>query len=301
MKKSWLLPAAAVIGGVAGLLVRRLHLAHDFDPASGLPVAQPAYALPLYGITAVVLVVLLGLSLGKYRAFDRQFSSAFYSRTPFWFVVAAAGGVLLFAAGLLDLMEVFRPASLELGAAVVQTTRAARILRLLLGVLSLLAGVGVYFTALNTRKKGEYRSGWFSLPGLTCCVWVMLSYQEWAKDPVVSHYVFPLLAALLAMVACYLIAAFAFGKGKVRAALFFASAAAAVGIMLLADGEALYLVSLRVGLILWLLSMAGCLADNASRPAPPAVLPEGCAPADCASCPGCTPTGEKPTLPDNND
>ena len=129
----------------------------------------------------------------------------------------------------------------------------------------------------------------------------MLSYQEWAKDPVVSHYVFPLLAALLAMVACYLIAAFAFGKGKVRAALFFASAAAAVGIMLLADGEALYLVSLRVGLILWLLSMAGCLADNAARPAPPAVLPEGCAPADCASCPGCTPTGEKPTLPDNND
>ena len=58
MKKCWLLPAAAVIGGVAGLLVRRLHLAHDFDPASGLPVAQPAYALPLYGITAVVLVVL---------------------------------------------------------------------------------------------------------------------------------------------------------------------------------------------------------------------------------------------------
>ena len=122
----------------------------------------------------------------------------------------------------------------------------------------------------------------------------MSCYQTWAKDPVVSHYLFPLLAVLLSMAACYLIAAFAFGRGKVTAALFFASAAAAVGIMVLFDGEALYLVSLRVGLILWLLSMAGCLAVNAARPAPPAVLPEGCTPADCAACPGCTPDGKKP-------
>ena len=296
MKKSWLLPAAAVIGGVAGLLVRRLYLANDFDPVTELPVAQPRYSLPLYGITAAVLVLLLVLSRGKHRSFDRQFSSAFYPRTPFWFVVAAAGAVLFFAAGVLNLMDVFRPAEMAMG---VYVTRAARILRILLGALSLLAGVGIYFTALNTRKKGEYRSGWLSLPGFVCCIWVMSCYQTWAKDPVISHYLFPLLAALLSMIACYLIPAFAFGRGRVTAALFFATAAAAVSLMVLADGEALYLVSLRVGLCLWLLAMAGCLAENAARPAPPAVLPEGCAPADCASCPGCPPPADGTGEPDN--
>lgn len=298
MKKSWFLPLAAVIGGLIGLPLRRAYLTWSFDGITGLPAGQSRYGLLLYGLTAVVLVLLLVLSRGKHRAFDRQFSSAFYARKPFWFVVAAAGGVLLFAAGLLNLMDYFRPdAAAAYGAEYVR--RSVRVLRVLLGVLSLLTGVGVYFTALNARKKGEYRSGWITLPGFLCCVWVMSCYQDWAKDPVLLHYVFPLLGILLAMIACYLIAAFAFGPGKVWATLFFASAAAAVGIMLLGDGEALYLVSLRVGLVLWLLAMTGCLAENAARPAPPAVLPEGCTPADCATCPGCPPPPEQKEETDN--
>lgn len=296
--KKWLLPGVAVIGGVAGLLIRRAYLANDFDPVSGLPVAQPRFALPLYGVTAVVLVLLLLLSLGKHRRFDRQYSSAFYARTPFWFILAAAGGVLLFAGGLLILMDFFRPDDLGMA---VQTTRAGSILMVLLGAVSVLAGAGICLTILATRRKGEYRSGWITLPGFVCCLWVMSCYQDWAKDPVTSHYLYPLLAVLLAMIACYLIPAFAFGKGKVTAALFFSSAAAAVGIMNLDIGGSLYVVALRLGLILWLLAMTGTLADNASRPAPPAVLPAGCAPADCAACPGCTPEGSRPASDEPTD
>ena len=300
MKKTWLLPLAAVIGGLIGLPVYRAYLTRGFDGATGLPADQSRYGLLLWGLTAVVLVVLLVFSRGKHRAFDKQFSSAFYARKPFWFVAAAAGGVLLFAAGLLNLMDFFRPDGMSaVGYGAYYVRRSVRILRVLLGAFSLLAGIGVYFTALNARKKGEYRGGWITLPGFVCCVWVMSSYQDWAKDPVVGHYLFPLLAVLLTMIACYLIPAFAFGKGRVTAALFFASAAAALNIMALGSGEALYLVSLRVGLILWLLAMTGCLAENAARPAPPAVLPEGCAPADCASCPGCPPLQEPKNEPDN--
>ena len=294
--KKWLLPGVAVVGGAAGLLVRRAYLANDFDPATGLPVAQPHFALPLYGVTAVVLIALLVLSLGKYRSFDRQYSSAFYARKPLWFILAAAGGALLFVGGLVTLMDFFRPDDLGVG-----TTRASSILLVLLGVVSLLAGAGVCLTALATRKKGEYRGAWITLPGFVCCLWVMSCYQEWAKDPVTAHYLYPLLALLLAMIACYLIPAFAFGRGRVAAALFFASSAAALGIMTLASGGTLSVLALRLGLILWLLAMAGALADNAARPAPPVILPEGCAPADCAACPGCTPEGLKPVPSDHND
>lgn len=296
MRKSWLLPGLAVIGGIAGLLVRRAYLVNDFDPVSGLPAAQSRYGPILYGLTAVLLVLLLVLSLGKHRKFDRQFSSAFYARKPFWFIISAAGGVLLFAGGLLLLMDYFRPESVDLG---VQTTRASSLLLVLLGAVSILAGAGICLTALATRKKGEYRGAWITLPGFVCCLWIMSCYQDWAKDPVLSHYLYPLLAALLAMIACYLIPSFAFGRGRVTATLFFASAAAALWIMVLDIGGDLYVLSLRLGLILWLLAMTGCLADNAARPAPPAVLPQGCAPADCAACPGCTPTGEKPSQTDN--
>ncbi len=296
MKKSWLLPGLAVIGGIAGLLVRQAYLANDFDPVTGLPAVQSHYGPLLYGLTGVLLVLLIVLSLGKHRTFDRQFSSAFYARKPFWFIIAAAGGVLLFAGGLLLLMNYFRPDVIDQG---VQTTRAGGLLKVLLGAVCVLAGTGVCLTALSTKKKGEYRGAWITLPGFVSCLWIMSCYQDWAKDPVISHYLYPLLAALLAMIACYLIPSFAFGKGRVSATLFFASAAAALGIMVLDIGGDLYILSLRLGLILWLLAMTGCLADNAARPAPPSVLPEGCAPADCASCPGCTPTGEKPNQTNN--
>lgn len=37
MRKSVLLPAAAVAGGVVGLLVRRVYLANGFEAGTGLP------------------------------------------------------------------------------------------------------------------------------------------------------------------------------------------------------------------------------------------------------------------------
>ena len=111
-----------------------------------------------------------------------------------------------------------------------------------------------------------------------------------------AHYLIPLAAQLLAMLACVFIAGFAFGKGRVTATLFLTAAAVILNIAALADGGDLYQVSLRVGLVLWLLAMNGCLSINAARPAPPEVLPEGCTPADCASCPGCAPqTDPKPS------
>ena len=293
-KKSWLLPAVAAVGGLVCLPLRRADLTWDFDGATSLLADQPRYAIPLYLAVIVFLAAALVLSFGKHRGFEKQYSSAFYARRPFWFVVAVAGGVLLFAAGLLDLMDYFKPADALMSSGV--PYRATRILRMLLGPVSILAGVGIYFTCLNTRKKGEYRSVWIPLPGYVCCIWVMLCYQTWSKDPVTAHYLIPLAAQLLAMMACVFIAGFAFGKGRVTATLFLTAAAVILNIAALADGGDLYQVSLRVGLVLWLLAMNGCLSVNAARPAPPEVLPEGCTPADCASCPGCAPqTDPKPS------
>ncbi|MFR4088393.1 MAG: hypothetical protein ACLT1A_11140 [Dysosmobacter sp.] len=42
MRKSVLLPAAAVAGGVVGLVVRRVYLANGFEAGTGLPIARGA-------------------------------------------------------------------------------------------------------------------------------------------------------------------------------------------------------------------------------------------------------------------
>ena len=289
--KTRVLPAAAVIGGILGLLVRRLYLTRAFDASTGLPVSQP-YGAVLWVVALVTLAVLILLSRGKHRNFDGKYSSAFYSARPFWFVLNAAGAVLMIAAGILNLMAwVGQRSSDPYASAPVGT---AGVIRPVLGIVCLLAGAGIYFTALKMRRKGECRSAWISLPGFACCLWVMACYQSFAKDPILGHYLFRLLAVLLAMGACYCIATFAFGKGRVTLTLVLSLAAAAAGIMVLGDGQPLYDVSLQLGLVFYLLSMAGCLAANDARPEP--ALPAGCAPEDCRTCPGCgpVPSGGEP-------
>lgn len=279
----------AVVGGIIGLLVRQVYLASAFQADTGLPIAGQPVTAVLWAVALVTFVILCILSRGKHRNFDEKFSSAFYAARPFWFVVGAAGGVLLILAGVLDLMNFFSQRSSMGLLSVAATVNASGLIRLLLGVISLLAGAGIYFTALNTRKKGEYRGSWLPLPGFVCCLWVMACYQDWAKDPVLGHYVFRLLAVLFAMVACYAIATFAFGKGKVTLTLATSLTAAALGIMVLGDGLALADLAIQLGLVFYLLSMAGCLAVNDAKEPP--IIPQGCAPADCQTCAGC------PTVP----
>ena len=93
-KASWLLPAVAAVGGLVCLPLRRADLTWDFEGNTGLMVDQPRYAIPLSIAVIVFLAAALVLSFGKHRGFENQYSSAFYARKPFWFVVAVAGGVL---------------------------------------------------------------------------------------------------------------------------------------------------------------------------------------------------------------
>ena len=288
--KSRVLPAVAVIGGILGLLIRRLYLTRGFDASTGLSVSQP-YGAVLAAAVLAVLAALILLSRGEHRNFDGKYSSAFYSARPFWFVLSAAGGVLMIAAGILNLMTWLGRRSADPYA--VSSVGTAGVIRPVLGVVCLLAGAGIYFTALEMRRKGECRSAWISLPGFACCLWVMACYQSFAKDPVTGHYLLRLLAVLAAMAGCYCMATFAFGKGRVALTLVLDLMGAALGIMVLGDGQPLSDVSLQLGLVFYLLSMAGCLAANDGKPA----LPEGCAPADCRTCPGCPPVPPAPAKP----
>ena len=284
--KTRLLPAAAAVCGVAGLLVRRLYLARCFDPDTGLPVSGQPYGAILWAVALAALAAAILPVRGKHRSFDGKYSSAFYAARPFWFVLNAAGGALIALSGLLGLMAWAGSRTADPYGMAAGPTGASGIIRPVLGVVCLLAGAGICLTALKLRQKGEYSGVFVSLPGFAACLWVMASYQDWAKDPVLGHYLFRLLAVLLAMAACYCAATFAYGKARVSLTLALCLAAAALGIMVLGDGQPLYDVSLQLGLVLYLLAMAGCLLVNDGKPETPAA---GCAPADCRTCPGCAP------------
>ena len=285
MRKSVLLPALAVVGGIVGLLVRRVYLANGFEVGTGLPIAGAPSLWAMALVAVAVVVVLAVLSAGKHRNFDRCYAEAFLPRSPLCLTFQLAGVVLLAIGGFLALAHWVQSPVTDLGQRTVSVAWAG------LGVLALLAAAGIYFVTLKMRRGQPILTAWVTLPGFAGCLWIMSNYYEnWAANPTLGQYLIPMLGALLSMLACFFMGGFAFEKGRVTVTLTLALAGGALNLMSLADGLPLADTALYLGMTFYLLASASALADSDARP-------EAAAPAcsaHCETCAGCAPMGTLP-------
>ena len=251
MRKSVILPGVAVAGGLVGLLVRRVYLAHGFEAGTGLPISGALSLWAMVLVSAAVAAALLVLSRGKHRKFDQCYTGAFSPDTTPLLSGALAGAVLLAIGGFLALAAWAGSPRTLLGQRTMSIAWAG------LGVLSLLAAAGIYFVAQKMRRGAPILTAWAVVPGFACCLWIMANYyQSWAEEPVLGQYLIPMLGALLSMIACFLVGGFAFGKARVTLTLTVCLAAGAFNIMALADGLPLADTALYLGMMFYLLSMA---------------------------------------------
>jgi hypothetical protein len=137
------------------------------------------------------------------------------------------------------------------------------------------------------------------VPGYTACFWTLANYQDWAQEPVIQSYIFLMLAVLLSMVGCCLMASFCYGKGPVAVTLLVCALAGELCLLLLGDGMPLYVTILCLAMAFYQLSMVLALGLNDAKPAPAAPVFQcpsaaACAPEACASCPGCAPQSGEP-------
>ena len=285
MRKSVILPGVAVVGGLVGLAVRWLYLTRGFAPGTGLPVSgSPTPWLMVLGVAAVV-VIPLALSRGKHQVFDRCYTGAFASHSLPCVAGMLAGAVLFAVGGFLALaLWVSSPMD------PITNQRSMSAAWLVTGVLCLLGAAGIYFVTQKMRQGKPILTAWVVTPGFACALWVMAnSHQNWAEEPILGHYWVPMLAAALSLVACFLVAGFAFDKGRVPVTQTVCVAAAALDIMALADGLSLADTALYLAMMFYLASMASSLAANDAKGAQQPL----CA-TFCQSCAGCAPMGTMP-------
>ena len=282
MRKTLLLPAAAVVAGVVGLLVRWLYLKNGFEMDTGLPVSGAPTMWVMLLVSVAVVVVLALLCRGKHQKFDQCYTGAFRPAGLLWTAGVLAGAVLLVVGGFLALAAWASSPLDDYG------QRSMSVSWLLLGILALLAGAGIYLIQQKMRRGLPILTGWTAMPGFACCLWIMANYYTyWAAEPSLGKYGIPMLAVALSLLACLEMGALAFGKARTGLILFLCLAGAAFDLMALADGLPLADTALYLGMAFYLLSTAGALAHNDALPAgtkPP------CA-AHCAQCAGCAPMG----------
>ena len=281
-----ILPGTALAGGVVCLIARHVYLSSGLEAGTGLPVPHAPSAWVLWGLAILCAVVLAVLSRGPHRAFSQHYDEAF---RPIHFVNLALrlGSVVLFAVGGFLSIVSFATATTD-----AYGIRSAGPLRLIAGVLALVTAVGLFLLIKKFQNGTAGKSFFVLLPGFTCCFWVIDCYPHWAENPTLGQYLFPLLAALLAMLACCLFAGFACDKAYVTPTLLTSFLSVVFILGSLGDGLPLQDLSLHLALGFYLLSMASALAHHdrepEKQPAPDAPIQEA---PSCGGCPGCAPGG----------
>ena len=236
IKQDAALPALAVAGGVAGLLLRRWQLASAYQPDMGLFVHGAPATYALLGFTALLALVFLVLVRKKREGLD-DFLPAFGSPSAGQMSVLVVGGLLMCSAAAFGMADGFRALRLWRAAPELYQLSGPGS-QLLTGALCVLSGAGVlYMGQMAYRGKINDRACLLApFPALAALVWLFAAHLKHGTEPVLMKYAPTLFAVLLFTLAHYYVAGFFYGKPRPRRAAFCTLMGAAAGIASLADG-----------------------------------------------------------------
>lgn len=241
MKKNWLVPAVAVVGGAVGFALRKWQLSAGFEPDTGLAIPGAPSAMVLIAWTILVAVGLIVLCWDRKgpttceKAFAATGNSLFLTACvlgAFLLLISAASEAVTMSAGYQSSFYTTNSPLSQFTAKLLPPLRVA----LCLG--------GFPCTLLWIRqlsREGEGRRE--SLPLLELCLlfclWLISDYQVRAADPVVMDYVYEVFAIAAAVMALYYLAGYSFQTGKPRRTLVTTLLAVYFSMVTLADSHEL--------------------------------------------------------------
>lgn len=271
MRKELILPVTAIVGGAIGFFLRRLELATAFEPDTGLPIEGMPVTWALIALSAAVAVVLLLLCLGVGKGFEGGYDQAFRARDAAPYMMGMTAGAFLTAAAgvllLLKLPRLYAEASLETSG----FPMFSLVPMVLLAVLCLCSAWSMLMLGKNNyrgEEKGKY-SAWLLIPAYTCCMWLIVSYQEHSGDPIILDYVYQLFSVIAAVLGCYFLSGFGFGRSRPAAAAFFSAEAMYFALVTLADAHEPAFLLLYAGCFFYFAASSVALLYNLGRPLGP--------------------------------
>lgn len=210
MKRNGIIELVLTIAaGVAGYLLRSRELGTIFDETTGLAQKNAPVSLMLIGLSVLICLVLLVMTVGLRRKSDVDFAAAFaYSNS--------IPNLLIFILSVL--MAIFAGYWLMVN----PSDQGSAFKDMLWGVLTVLSGAAMAATALKIIKgRVESTTAMLTMvPVVYLCVWLVISYMDRAADPVMLRYIYEFFALAFTLMAYYYIASFAFDKIRIRRLVF---------------------------------------------------------------------------------
>jgi len=246
MKKEYLLPVVAWLGGIAGFVLRRRELSVAYDPELKLMRGCPATWL-LWLLTAALLA-LFALSCRSMGKEQRRPEQWFYAPTTGYIMPVVCAGFVLMAAGLVGLWQQSRLYQKEL-------------MVLLTCVLCLVGGVCVLLAG-----QSAYRSQWSKNtpilhmgPSAATLVWLVAGYQDHARQPETGLFVWQMLSGVAVVLALYGYVTLAVGKGGAGWTCVFGLVGISLSLTTLADGHSLAFMLVYLFAVIYLTAQSRML------------------------------------------
>lgn len=245
--------------------------------ASGLPVR---FAFPSIVLAAFLVLCAGGalfLALRQPKALEDQDAAQPHGNVPSALLTAA--GILILAAGALNLLSFFRNYlnySQVLYATQEEQQDALRAFlssSLLTGVLAVASVPTAAALLLRAReaKSGEGKPKPFAvlMPSVLCWLWLIEVYRGHTSNPILWDYVLLLLAVVALLAAAYERAGFALGVGKPRRTVFSSLTALLLALAALPDcggiANALILIALALHAVVELIPLLSALEYSPRR------------------------------------
>lgn len=202
MGRKYLLFVVSILGGIVGLFLRRWEISTSFESGTGLPIAGTTATLVIAIFSTLVFLLLLFISLSVRKKEGASLAEAFHSHSFFYLLFVWAAALLTaVAAGLYYRMSQAQP--------------QPNYLQLFFALLTIGAAISLILIGKSHYQSKSLQSSLLLLfPAYSICLWLMVSYQHWARDPFVLDYVFALLAIIASMLAHYYIATYSFSKPR---------------------------------------------------------------------------------------
>lgn len=275
MKKQFALPAAAVLGGIALLVLRLRQTLLGFEPDTGLTIPDSPYTLAMPAAAAVLagVLALLARRVPKDGA-PLRFQDAFSAPGALPAALTVGGSLLWLTSGVLAVLSALEgpagaqsvPASgLLLPAAQGLSLR----LSLVMGGLTLLSGLCLLAAVFACRSGRSVNGSLLLGPVLFLVVRLVLVYREVSVNPSLSVYYVELLALVFLILGLYQTASFAFANGRTRPFAFCSALAATLCLAALGDRPGYISMAFYGG---GGLIMLGLLSSRLGAPARPEEL-----------------------------
>lgn len=226
-KNAYIIPAVAIILGIAGFFFRKKELATIFDATTGLAQKNAPVSIIIFLLTIVAVLFFLAFSIFGLKSCkaENSYEKAFKMDNISVFALYIVACILMLAGGIYYCFEA------------AQDYYGMPILDLIFTILAMITAIAQIFVANGSFKgKGGNQLGMCSVAAAVFfSYWLITTYRLNATNPVTLDYYYECLAMAAAVLAFYFSSGFAFKKPRLKQTVFFSSVALFMCVMSLAD------------------------------------------------------------------